>query len=791
MKLISLHIENFGTLSDIDMDFRDGTNVILHENGWGKTTLAEFIRAMFYGIEGSRKKEFLDNDRTRFQPWNGKYFGGEMTFEVGGKKYKIERNFAEKDKDMTFKLYDAETMIESGDYSESLGEELFGVDSESFRRTCFVGTGGLRFTGINSTIGAKVSSLEQSGDLENYDVADKKMNEYLSAYSSRRKTGELYKLKNLISELKLEVKKKDSIAERIDEIKNNRMGVEAEIKALHENQGYYLELQKKNADAENLRVKNENLQSLKNDVELRKQSLDKRLGELPEEIPTHDMIEAADNKIQELLELSAQKKSLEENSDGGRERRLQSFFAAGIPDLSEIDGVIEGWNNIQNLIQKNETLEVLIETETERLASSKAEADQKKAEQSEKKRTLNIVMFVLVAICAGCVGGYIFTKMAFLLILGIAAGIAGALVPVLGGKGVSFDSVDSVSDSGQIQRYRQNIQANTNDIKNMEIAVKDFLARYEVPYSRLDAESILYDIRGKAREYLELKKDAELSVGQKEELDSRIENVSRELDALLGRMGITGTDISQIKGSLAGLTRSINAYELEVTELQKAEEKLQKYIELNPDVKAGSVPVSEAMSAEELSSKLRSLASILSEKQDLISKYDRELEAAYEEIDAISESEEKLQELESKFEELSEKYKIVEKTQDYLRQAKELFIAKYMSPIKDSFDKYYEIISGSGDTFRIDANVNLTRKEEGAFHDIEAQSEGYGDAIGISMRLALLDTMYEREKPVVILDDPFAGMDEERLAGTKKLLEEVSKNYQIIYMTCHESRTFA
>ena len=158
---------------------------------------------------------------------------------------------------------------------------------------------------------------------------------------------------------------------------------------------------------------------------------------------------------------------------------------------------------------------------------------------------------------------------------------------------------------------------------------------------------------------------------------------------------------------------SINAYELEVTELQKAEEKLQKYIELNPDVKAGSVPVSEAMSAEELSSKLRSLASILSEKQDLISKYDRELEAAYEEIDTISESEEKLQELESKFEELSEKYKIVEKTQDYLRQAKELFIAKYMSPIKDSFDKYYEIISGSGDTFRIDANVNLTRKEEG------------------------------------------------------------------------------
>ena len=58
------------------------------------------------------------------------------------------------------------------------------------------------------------------------------------------------------------------------------------------------------------------------------------------------------------------------------------------------------------------------------------------------------------------------------------------------------------------------------------------------------------------------------------------------------------------------------------------------------------------------------------------------------------------------------------------------------------------------------------------------------------MRLALLDTMYEKEKPVIILDDPFSGMDDAKLEGTRKLLEEVSRNYQIIYMTCHDSRAF-
>ena len=111
-----------------------------------------------------------------------------------------------------------------------------------------------------------------------------------------------------------------------------------------------------------------------------------------------------------------------------------------------------------------------------------------------------------------------------------------------------------------------------------------------------------------------------------------------------------------------------------------------------------------------------------------------------------------------------------------------------MNPIKNSFDDYYKLISPTDDVFMLDANVNLTRKEEGEFHDIQSQSEGYGDAIGISMRFALLDTMYKKEKPVVILDDPFVGMDEKRLEGTRRLMKSVSEKYQIIYMTCHESR---
>ena len=46
MKLISLHIDNFGQFNNFDYVFEDGINQIIEENGWGKSTLAAFIMIM-------------------------------------------------------------------------------------------------------------------------------------------------------------------------------------------------------------------------------------------------------------------------------------------------------------------------------------------------------------------------------------------------------------------------------------------------------------------------------------------------------------------------------------------------------------------------------------------------------------------------------------------------------------------------------------------------------------------------------------------------------------------------
>ena len=92
------------------------------------------------------------------------------------------------------------------------------------------------------------------------------------------------------------------------------------------------------------------------------------------------------------------------------------------------------------------------------------------------------------------------------------------------------------------------------------------------------------------------------------------------------------------------------------------------------------------------------------------------------------------------------------------------------------------------ENWMIDANINLRIKEKGELRDIHCLSAGYQDLIGVCMRLALVDAMYQEEKPFLILDDPFVNLDQEKVAAGNKMLTEVAKDYQIIYFTCHSSR---
>ena len=86
MKLISCHIENFGKLHDLTYEFSSKVNVINAENGYGKSTLAAFIKVMFYGFDNEKKRDVFENERKRYSPWQKGPYGGSIRFEKDGRQ---------------------------------------------------------------------------------------------------------------------------------------------------------------------------------------------------------------------------------------------------------------------------------------------------------------------------------------------------------------------------------------------------------------------------------------------------------------------------------------------------------------------------------------------------------------------------------------------------------------------------------------------------------------------------------------------------------------------------------
>ena len=171
MKLISLHIENFGGLSRYDLNFEAGITTVMEPNGFGKTTLAEFIRAMLYGFP--RKTKTLDKSlRQKYTPWNGGQFGGNLVFEHQNQRYRVERTFGATPKGDTFTLIDLSTNRKTTRFSEDLGQEIFGLDAASCERSTYLPQMQEAGPLATASIQAKLTELvEDSSEMVNFDKA--------------------------------------------------------------------------------------------------------------------------------------------------------------------------------------------------------------------------------------------------------------------------------------------------------------------------------------------------------------------------------------------------------------------------------------------------------------------------------------------------------------------------------------------------------------------------------------------------------------------------------------------
>ena len=158
MKFLRCYIAAFGGLKEKTLEFPAGLCEFCEPNGSGKSTLASFLKAVFYGLSGERKRNLSENERELYTPWEGGNFGGFLEFEAGGKRYRAERFFSPE----SFLLTDLETGRESLDYGKNLGEELFGLDADSFLGSILMPA---KSAGVGATAGLTAKLNDLSGEV--------------------------------------------------------------------------------------------------------------------------------------------------------------------------------------------------------------------------------------------------------------------------------------------------------------------------------------------------------------------------------------------------------------------------------------------------------------------------------------------------------------------------------------------------------------------------------------------------------------------------------------------------
>ncbi len=219
MKLIKCYIENFGKLHNFSYDFEDGLNIIEKENGFGKTTFATFIKSMFYGLDTSKSEK---SERKKYTPWQGGIFGGNIEFELDGKKYRIERFFGSKTSEDSFKIYDLATNLESKDYSENVGEEIFKINKEGYERSTYIPQGQIQIE-MEDSLNAKLGNiLEGDNDVNTSDEAIKKLSELMKIYKKIGNKGLLNEKINLLNSKQRELEKSKFDNENL-EVKEKRL----------------------------------------------------------------------------------------------------------------------------------------------------------------------------------------------------------------------------------------------------------------------------------------------------------------------------------------------------------------------------------------------------------------------------------------------------------------------------------------------------------------------------------------------------------------------------------------
>lgn len=821
MKLISAYVSGFGKLTDYSLNYNSTLTVLCMENGWGKSTLATFHKAMFYGLDSTQKIRGELKERERFKPWTSAPFGGWLEFETDdGKAYRIERNFGKKASEDTFILLSLPDLRRSEDFSDPVGLSLFGLNARCFIRSVFC-TGSLWSPPDKSDPDSGLLAErfgENASESKNLEGAVKKLEDWRREYQKTGDRGkipdqrrEIYDLEEKIRELR---SLSNDIAENRNQSEENYRKIDAckrDLAALKEAIKRADRAEADNALRANYRVLSERVEQLRREQQSARSFFGDRL-------PTEKELET----LQELSVRRDQAKKRAEIADKpfpGQEEYagLYACFTAGLPDEEAMSDYTQKDRRLSHLrASRDEILGSPEFVRQSKLFSGKIPDEEQLDHLIEKVRSdkalperKNSTGLLQVLLSVG----------AILALFGVLAlvlwGLIGLIPLVIGTGCVLFglleflkkpasplaDSDESVSgflsayglsgsdplsalyqlrmDVGQYRSQIRQLDEVTRETETLSADLQEFLGYYRSPD--------ITTLSDRVRRYPELCRQREVYLSERQQADQELALIGDRLSKGLDPYPVDGENPSEAIGILRKRLGDLSEIS---ARLSDSEQNLKIFAASHSELDLESPPTT-GDSVEMLRQKEQTLQA----ERDGCTRRTADLDAEYNQLtqraDQLPAYEERLMVLKDEHEKSQATLNAIVRAEELLRQANQNLSDRYLTDVQKKFSDYAKILladTGETDRYRMDGNLTVLSEEAGKQRPAATLSRGRQDLVCLCARLALSDALFEGKADFLILDDPFVNLDDGRMKFTLSLLEKLAEDRQILYLTCSESR---
>lgn len=167
MKINNLKINGFGKLVDKKIELDDKINVIYGKNEAGKSTLMNFIKSIFYGVDKSKSGKPI-SDFDKFEPWKTREYSGKISYELdNGESYDVFRDFKKKSPIIYNSSKQDISLSYPIDKSKGIDYiyEQIKVDEDTFKNTIIIEQNNIKINkSVQNEMIQKISNIVSSGD---------------------------------------------------------------------------------------------------------------------------------------------------------------------------------------------------------------------------------------------------------------------------------------------------------------------------------------------------------------------------------------------------------------------------------------------------------------------------------------------------------------------------------------------------------------------------------------------------------------------------------------------------